>query len=361
MKLIFIAAILLLTQSAIAQKESSSDNVTKEKTANNNFYFFEIPSVINGANLDPSPISNISSSLTDSKISAKLGFPGLFKSLKDINNTRFSGFVQPSFSATNGVATLFKTKSPSLEYNFNAGVSIILFHRKWYLLDKDGNITSKTTSEEVGWINIIGSIGQGNYNLLTTDGSFNNLLNKRPAGISNIYLSVNDYFYSLLPKYKWQNLITSFGIGYAKTNNYSDLKKATLQEGKIMYSSDSTKYQSVVTNVSGVIGTFQQFEGLSSFGEAFIPICRNKKYGSIYWGLRGTLYNLDNSNIIFNSNSGFYFTIKDGKQDGDKPAKDVVNFAITAEFNQLAKHNLSNYFVDYFDVKLQAAVPLTFR
>lgn len=341
-----------------AQDESKKTAGTNET---NRFYYFEIPSAINGSNLDPSAISNVTSNFTDSKLSFKLGFPSVFKDAPATKDLKNSGFIQPSFKATNGISTIYKANSAPVEFGVSAGYSRILKHTYWVYLDKNKKETEEHSSESLTWINLIGNIEQGNYNLFESNASFGQLLEKRTEVNGSIYVSLNRYFFSRIKRYRPLSCIWSIGAGYAKTNNYTSLKSRTLEEGKLVFNSDSTSYQTVVETTSGRNGTLEIYEGLSSFGELFIPLIRNKKYGGVYFGNRLTFYGIGKSKSIINGVTGFYFNLKDKKVEGDKPAKDILNFSLTGQFNQLNKANETDYFEKNFSIVLQVAIPLRFN
>lgn len=341
-------------------KTTKDKNVRNEKGANKQFFIFQIPSVINGSNLDPSPISNVSANFSESKLSFKLGFPSFYKTVKDIESVRITGFIQLSFTASNGVSTLYKSANPPLEYSLTAGISWLFGHTKWRYTT--GAQKGEISTQRVSWLNLIGSIGEGNYNIFDQNGAYDALVSKRNMGINSAYLSFNNYYFSRFDlKNRLFSRIFSLGVGYAKTNNYSDLKKAVHEDGKLVYSADSSKYQSVVTTTNGAIGNLEQFEGPSAYLEYFYPIFRNKEYGSIYWGSRVTVFKLFENDAVYNGNTGLYFTVKDRKMvDGD-PAKDILNIAVTVQLNQLSKLDEANYFSTFGTVKIQAAVPLVVR
>ncbi len=344
------------TYTTLGQVESKKLDATKAET--NRFYYFEIPSAINGSNIDPSPISNVTSNFTDSKLSLKLGFPSLFNEAPATKDLKNSGFVQAYAKATNGVATLWKANSQPVELGLTGGYSRVLSHRYWVFLDDKKNATDEHSSESMNWINVIGNFERGNYNLFNPTATFNNIVTKQTETNGSIYLSFNRYFFSKIKRFRPLSCIWAVGLGYAKSNNYTSLKSRTFQEGKIVFNADSSLSQSVVETTAGRNGTLVISEGLSSFGELYIPIIRNKKYGGFYFGNRLTFYSIGNNNNI---TTGFYFNLKDKKVDGDKPAKDVVNFSITGQFNQLNRNSQKDYLDNNFSVLLQAAVPIRFN
>lgn len=362
--LIFMSCSFIIT---IGQSKESKKPVINDTVQVSRFYYFEIPSTINGSNLDPSAISNVTANFTDSKISMKLGFPSLFKEAPKIKNLWYSGFIQANFKASNGVTTIYKNGNPPLEYGLSGGFSRVLKHTYWTYTDTTKYGKKAHSSEGMTWVNVIGSLEQVNYNIFALSGQYGNLVTKPSGQLGGVFVSINRYFHSYIPKHKWKRCIASFGIGYAKTNNYSSLKKRTLENGKLIYNQDSTAYQTVVEATSGAIGNLKTVEGLTSFGELFIPIVKglkSKKYGSLYWGSRLTFYGIGNEKYIINGNTGFYANLKDKKLDNenpDKPAKDIISFSITGQFNQVNNSNEKEYFKDNFSIVLQLAVPIRFN
>lgn len=330
LNLILLTTIGLSATTIFAQDESVKMVAGTSET--NRFYYFEIPSAINGSNLDPSAISNVTSNFTDSKLSFKLGFPSVFKDAPTTKDLKNSGFIQPSFKAANGTSTLYKANSTPIEFGVSAGYSRILKHSFWVYLDDKKKATEEHSSESMTWLNLIGNFEKGNYNLFVPAAGYGQIIDKKTEINGSAYLSLNRYFFSQIKKYKKWNSIWSLGVGYAKTNNYTSLKSRTLEEGRIAYSIDSTLYQTVVETTSGRNGVLVIYEGLSAFGELFIPIVRNKKFGGIYFGNRLTFYGIRESNNITNWITGFYFNLKDKKVEGDKPAKDILNFSVTGQF-----------------------------
>jgi hypothetical protein len=361
MKLNLVLTVALGLNACLIYAQDESPKMEAGTNQTNRFYYFEIPSAINGSNLDPSPISNVASNFTESKLSFKLGFPSLFKDAPETKNLKNSGFIQPYFKATNGITTLYKANTSPVEFGITAGYSRVLKHSYWVFLDDNKKATENHSSEAMTWISLIGSIEQGNYNLFTPAESFGQILNKQTETNSSIYLSLNRYFFSRIKKYRPLSSIWSIGLGYAKTNNYSSLKSRTFEEGKLAYNLDSTSYQTVVETTSGRNGSLIIYEGASCFGELFIPILRNKKFGGMYFGNRLTFFGIGKSNHIINGVTGFYVNLKDKKEDGDKPAKDILNFSVTAQFNQLNIAHGSDYIEKNFALILQAAIPLRFN
>lgn len=299
----------------------------------------------------------MTSNFSDSKLSFKLGFPALFSDAGNSEKWRHTGFVQPYVKATNGITTIWKANSLPVELGVSGGYSYVLRHSFWV---RTGNPTEHT-SEAKWWLNITGSVERGNYNLFNTAAGFGDIITKQTETNGSIYASINKYFFSKLRKYRWKSCIWGVGLGYAKTNNYTSLKSRTFQEGKIVYNADSSLSQAVLETTAGRNGSLIISEGLSGFGELYIPIIRNPKHGGIYLGNRITYFSIGNKNDIANFNSGLYFNLKDQKVVGDKPAKDILNFSITGQFNQINKSSKENYLDNNFSVLVQAAIPIRFN
>lgn len=355
----------LLANISIAQnvEEQSKDNKEASIKETNRFIYFEIPSSINGSNLDPSAISNVTSNFSASKLSFKLGFPSLIIEAPETKDLTFTGFVEPSFKATNGVSTLYKAESAPFEYGLKTGVSWIVNHVYWVEVE-DGKATDKHSSENMMWINFVGSIEQAKLNLFADGAEFDQILTKRYETNGSFYVSFNNYFQSRFTKKKLLNNISSIGIGYAKTNNYSSLKTRTLEEGVQVLDENETRFQSIIESTSGRVGDLVISEGFSAFGELFIPLIRKRKYGSIYFGNRLTFFGIGDAENITNGVTGLYFNLKDQKLDDKNPqksAKDILNFSVTGRFNQLNNSSEGDYFKDNFTVVLQASIPLRFN
>ncbi|RZL12468.1 MAG: hypothetical protein EOO89_19525 [Pedobacter sp.] len=361
MKKLFTTVIIC---SIIASTYGQSTSELKKKGTDATlvrFYYFELPSSINGSYIDPTPISNISSSFTESKLSVKLGFPSFFKVAPETKDLKWSAFIQPSFKASSGVSTLFKKGNPPMDFGLTGGISFVTSHPYWVYLDAAGNATTRHSSEALTWLNLTANIEQANYNLFNPNAVYGGLLNKVSETNGGLFLSLNKYFFSELRKHRWKSGIGSIGIGYAKTNDYAVLKKRILEEGRIHFNEDSSAYQTVVETTAGAIGPLTVYEGLAAYVEGYLPLIRSKKYGSVYFGNKLTAYAIGNSSSIINGNTGFYFNIKDAKMVDDKPAKDIVNFSITGQFNKLGDLGNDNYFDTNLTVLFQASVPLRFN
>ncbi|HEX8016825.1 MAG TPA: hypothetical protein VF465_16460, partial [Flavobacterium sp.] len=192
MKLKILLLSVMYCTTVLAQDKESKDKKDATNDDTNRFYYFEIPSAINGSNLDPTPISNVSSNFTESKLSFKLGFPFIIKdSPAEYKDITYTGFIQPSFKATNGVSTLYKADSAPLEYGITSGLSMKISHHYWVFLDKDDKPTERRSSESIWWSNVIGSIEQGNYNLFTSTKPYGELLVKKSELNSSFYISIN--------------------------------------------------------------------------------------------------------------------------------------------------------------------------
>jgi len=331
----------------------NQDKVTRSLVTSE-FYKFAIPPVINGSNISPNPISNINSNFSESKLTAKVGFP--FHQKLEPKDFSKSGFIEVGVRAANGIATLYKSKNPPLEFSFSGGFSFITNHAVFVsTLDH----TLKTT-EQINWINILGSYEVNNYNLFDISSSYDNVKRTISTNNHSAMISFNRYFYSNQPRLRLMNFIFSAGIGIAKTNNYSSLKKRDFEEGTIINSPNGSTYRSVAETVSGAIGEFKQFEGMAYYLEIFKAIIQSNNWGSIYYGNRLTHYAVGRDQTIINGTTGFYFHLKNGAKDM-KDVKDVLSFSITGRFNQINKRDETDYLDNNFSIIAQIGVPIRFN
>ncbi|MES2387061.1 MAG: hypothetical protein V4543_03585 [Bacteroidota bacterium] len=357
-----VTILLLKAGYCHAQGENSKVNASTENT--HSFYYFNIPSSINGSDIDPSPVSNIAVNITDNKISGKLGFPKLFRETAPNEEIKHTGFLKFNLKGINGT-TLFKAGKPSLEYGVSGGISRKLTHNKWSYTDEAMN--NATSSERVTWLGLTANLEQANFNIFDAKAAFNDILNKQMITSTSLFFSYNQYFHSDIQRFKPANGIWSLGLGFARANNYYGLKKRTLEEGSIVYNADSSKYRTIAETTLGAVGPLVISQGLSAYGEYYFTLVRSMKNGSVYFGNRLTYLAIGSNNYLINGNTGFFFNIKDRVTGTDTtthqttPAKDIINFSVTGQFNQLNKLNEHNYYKDNFTIQLQAAVPLRFN
>lgn len=389
------------------KKINDNKNLNSNRTYNRKFLDFEIPAVLNGANIDQAANSNAGFDFTDKKASLKLGFP--FNRPNRNATFKYTGFVGANFGASDKIATIFKADEKfNLDGGLNAGFSFMARHTKWFYTDaleipvptydslnicdnanclyptriytqkvdtffliNDSLLKHNISSESVTWINVTGGFDNAAYRLLNnaTTATFGNLLADTNIYTWQAFVAANYYFYSEIPRYNIWSIITSIGIGVAKQNNIGKLSKRNWQEGTLVYNADSTKYQAVTESKEGYIGTFHETTGLAMFGEFFKPILRMKSdYLHLYWGNRVLLYNIGNPNFKTDVNTGLYFNIKQLTKTKEK--KDVINFAIIANFNDVdeakninnrAKNeNTDSYWKKNFSITVQASLPLRF-
>ena len=360
-----------------AQKNESElgekETIEKSSEEDNNFYYYEMPASINGSNIDITPISNISAGFTDSKLSIKLGFPKLFgggkcDSLRPSDLSRVTAFVGGNIKATSGVATVFKSDKFPIQGGVSGGVNYMMTHYTW----KSGD---KISSESVNWLNLQGNLQRGKYILLNENAGYGMKATDFLQWENSLFISVNRY-YMTKTKIKGRHLdfgrfllrpfsaISSFGIGYMKTNNYSSLSERELQEGSIYYNSDSTKYETVVKTTTGKIGEFRVQEGCAAYFESYIPLVRSPKWGSIFWGIRGSLLVSKNEEVV-NGLTGFFINLKKGSIDAKpcvRSAEDAVNFSISLQMKNLQNvRTQSNFGKNNASILIQASIPLKFN
>ena len=105
-------------------------------------------------------------------------------------------------------------------------------------------------------------------------------------------------------------------------------------------------------------------DDLQAYLELYIPIVRNPKWGSIFWGIRGSLL-ASKHEEIYNGLTGFFFNLKKGSIE-DKPcvrsAEDAVNFSISLRVNNLQNvRTESSFGKNNASIQVQASIPLKFN
>lgn len=341
------------SRGSVIDRLGYTERLTKKISAN--FYTFNIPSIINGTNLDPNPVTNINANFSESKIAAKVGWPFREKSkLQDFSKT---GFIGLSVKATNGVNSLYKYNASPIDYGLSGGYSFIRKHG--YAadssdVDSEGNYAAAL--ELVKWINILGTVEQNNYILFDLNAPYDQVKQLRTTNNYSLLVTFNRYFYAS-PGNWWRNSIISFGFGVARINNYGSLSKRSYEFGKTVTNSGTGTYKSLAETASGAVGTLIEYEGMAYYLEYFKTIMQSNTWGSIYWGNRWTHYDITGSDPIVNASSGFYFALKDGNA---KAPKDRISFSVLAQFNRLNAKD-SDYWRRNFTVVLQAGVPLRFN
>lgn len=345
--------------STICYSQETDQKISSTSKQKKELYKFYIPQILNGSNLDPSPISSANANFTDSKISLKVGFPTVFKKIDETATNKqfdFTGFIQLNFKASNGITTLYKEGNPPLEYGFTGGVSFILKHKYWVLV-KDSVVTSERSSEALMWVNLVANIEKSNLSILYPQNSYGSVRTKERGETGSIFISLNRYFFSKLKKYKPLSCIWSLGIGYAETNNFYALKKRSYQSGSLVYNTDSSSFETVTDPISGALGPLTKYKGLASYGELFIPLVRKDNgFGAIYWGTRLSAYNISDKSKLINGNSGFYILFRDNKRE-----KDAAAFSITAQINQINERKKESFYKNNLSIILQAGIPLRFN
>lgn len=352
--------VIVFSMTFIFSHSQEKDNLKAYKSDYNKELFkFHIPPSLNGSSFDPTPYSNFNANITETKIALKIGLPGLFKDVEksDLNKHMVTGFIQPSFKASNGISTLYKDGNPPIEFGVSGGVFFITKNKYWVFTG-----TNERSSNAVEWVGLNASIEKNNLNIFFPENQYGTIKNVNRSTTGSLFLTYSRYFYSKIPAYKWINVIWNIGAGYAKVNNYYALKKRTYEEGRLVYSNNATTYQSVSESISGALGPLKEYEGLAAFAEAYVPIIRNENtYGSIFLGTRFSLYSLNAKDKLVNNVSGLYFALKEnpGRDKSDK--KYAATFSVTGQFNQLNSYSKEENFKKNFTVVLQAAVPLRFN
>ena len=348
------------SQERLFSNNKAWDAATTKK--NNDFLFFDIPASINGSNIDPSPVSSVTSDFGDKELSLKLGFPfGVDEDHpRQLSSIRNTFFIKGGISASDEVSTLWKVKDPKTDCSVSLGANHIQPYHYWTF--KAGNKRNKpvgdTSSEVINWWSLKANIDWGNHMMITPTIGNDSILFNRKESNSLILLSYNRFFYSEVSNLRWLSCIYSVGFGYGKTNNYEELDDREYETGTIHYNADSSALTSIVESTDAKVGEFKIYEGLACYGEIYFPLTNRKnKYISIYWGTKITSYAIGERENLINGNTGLYFNIRNQQKD----PKDLFGFSVSGQFNQMKNLKKEGYFADNFSILLQATVPLRFN
>jgi hypothetical protein len=349
------------------------------------FVEFEIPSLINGSKLDPSPITNLAVDLGDERVTLKTGFQ-LVRS--GVDGYKWTMTIAPYAQASDGVSTVFSQGKGLSDYGFAMGVNRI-WRTNYNATDAGARVINKALLEQhdsraafipegadkptldtiskgdrvsllVQWLAVRYNMDRAGYTLFEPTGSFTTIQTDRDLALAQGYLSYNLFFESALPRYKWRNLIASVGAGYASFSNYRQLPERELIEGTIIYNSDSSVYRTVAETTQGREGSLKISTGLTVYGELYKTIVGLNNAGAIRLGLRYTQFGLGTEEANSTASGGFFITTKK-KPDKDGNSEDAANFSITVRFDQFQRNDEPDYLQQYAKVLIGAAIPLRFR
>ena len=329
---ISLVLILLFTFNYSLTGQQKKDSTPNSKQVED-FYKLKFPKVINDARVDPDANNAIKINLTENKASLKLG-----KILSNKENQKWvwSGFFQGGLKATNGVTTLFKEDNV-LEYSLIGGISINKSTNFVKTNDKQDVLKSwaKTTglfkedslvTRHNNWFSFRAEYKNSNLGLID---EVQQTFSKETYNSYAFFISYNNYFRSALKKHAWKNSIVSMGIGYVKVNNYDNLSKHTFEQGTITIDSTNSTYTGISKPKTGkLLSEFKQTMGAGAYLEYFVPLNNGGSDDGLntFFGVRLVGNNIfDDNESIYNAFGGFYFNLKNGK--------DEANFSIVARLN----------------------------
>lgn len=374
---------MLADTTAQAQELAPEKNTAKGRK---DFVQFDIPSLLNGSNIDPSPTTNLAIDLGDERVTLKTGFQ---LTRKGDNAYKWTFVIAPYAQASDGVSTVFSKGEGISDYGTSLGLNWV-FKRTSYratqvgadnlnkLLDpmekrqqkfapagEDAPTIKRVAKDDmvsmrVQWLALRSTLDRSTYTLFDTTATFAELQQDRELGLGQVFLSYNYFFQSALPKYRLGNLIASVGLGYASMTNYKQLEERVLQEGSLVYNSDSSAYRTIAETTDGRAGQLIVTPGMAAYVEAYKTVVQLRNEGAIRLGVRYTNYAPGSVNENSILSGGLFFTTKK-KPDADGKAEDAANFSLTLRLDQFQKNGDAGYFDQYAKVLVGAAVPLRFR
>jgi len=358
-------------------KKPASNKDTKD------FLFFNIPTFLNGSNLDPSPVANASVDLSGEELRLKLGIPGMFKRTTKWSNVKwFTATISPYTSSKDKKSKLYSKGSWTGTYGVDVGANVIPIHWKWTATDtgayfyeqwskgrlarnidavhRDTIRSGDRVSEFAGWFSARGNLEQKEYQLFFPGMPFDALAQKRTLGLGRGYASVSFYFHSILERKRWWNWMASCGYGTGSFTNYLTLSERTLQEGAVVYNADSSAVRMISETTSGRVGPMVISTGPVAYVEAYKTIAFFG-HGEVRLGGRYDMMGMGTNNFNTRMAPGAFINVKKpAKKPGDEPS-DVVNVAIIFQMDQFQLEHNEEYWDKYATLSVAAAFPLRFK
>lgn len=347
------------------------------------FLFFTIPTLLNGSNMDPSPVSNASVDLTTEELRLKLGIPGTFRVKNEWKKDQFwTASISPFASAgKEKKASLLNRGSWAANYGVDVGINIVPPHRTWVAcqagVDDYAAWTAKRDergvhpdnldtiqrgqriSEAVWWLAFRGTLESKEFTMFQPGSAFADLVSTRTLGLGRGYIAGNFFFHSALRRKRWFNWMASGGIGQGSFTNYSALAERTLHEGTIVYNKDSTA-RMVAETKNGRIGPLKVTTGLLAFVEAYKTVAFLGFGGEIRVGGRLDLMGIGTEDHNSRLAPGIFINAKKPGKGGDPPA-DVVNVALIFQMDQFQMKKDKEYWETNAALSISAAFPLRFK
>lgn len=351
-----------------------------------NFLEFEIPALINGSKIDPSPITNLAMDLGDKRVSLKTGFQ---LDRKGTDAYRWTFTAAPYAQASDGISSVFSKGEGISDFGFALGLNWV-FKRTNFLATEVGaeelnkrlglvqeRLDARTPMGEnaaprkivkkddlvslrVHWLAVRYSMDRCISTVFDSSAAFAYMQQDRELALGQAYLSYNYFFQSTLPKYRLWNMIASVGIGYASFSNYKQLAERELLQGAVVYNTDSSSVRIISEKTDGRSGRLKVTTGLTAYAEFYKTVVQLSHSGAIRLGARYTHFGLgtDEENSILSG--GFFITTKK-KPNEDGKSEDAANFSISIQLDQFQKNGDADYFDRNAKIMLGAAIPLRFR
>lgn len=367
-----------IAQSVVQEKEVEATAADKQQ-----FLYFTIPVILNGSNMDPSPVEAFAFEFKGSKATFKTGFK-LGGSAEDDKGYRVTFTAKPYVKASDDKATVYSKGEWAADYGCDFGLNWIFSHSLWLANDtgvkyhndevQERNIGRKArgaaqlvpikladpVSETVHWLSIRYSHASERYTLFRPGASYTDLVNKTTYGLGSVFLAYNLFFQSKLKMYRARSCIVSVGAGYGSFSNYLLLDERTLLEGTIVYGPDSTSYRTVAETTDGRSGALTIREGFTGYAEAYFPLFTIDEHGGrVRVGARVSTFGPGTDTGFTTVNGGAFVTARKKDKSTGKE-EDKVNVSLTANFDRITSLDGSYDLDKYFSLQLGVAVPLRF-
>ncbi len=350
----------------------------------NEWVFSGLPVYLNGSNIDPSPVSNLSVDLAGQELRVKIGFPGTFKHTTKWKNVRwFTASLSPYTSSKDQKSTLYSKGSWTGTLGVDAGVNFIPVHMKWTATEAGVKAYEKWSRERVkqgvddtlrkaikvnelvsdlvGWFALRGNVERKVYQLFYPGSAFADLSDKRRLGLGRGYVSVNMAFTSNLQSKRWWTWLLSAGYGKGSFTNYLTLPERTLQEGAVVYNADSSAVRIISEETAGRVGPMVLTEGNVAYVEAYKSVFFFRFAGDIRLGARFDWMAIGTEQENTRFAPGIFINVKKpGKKAGDEPV-DAVNVALIYQMDQFQLEHNEDYWNTHASLMVNAAFPLRFK
>lgn len=349
------------------------------------FAFLNIPTFLNGSNIDPSPVSNASLDLANEELRLKFGFPSLFKRYKPwTRREQVTATLSPYTAASKqGKATLFSSGSWTGVYGLDIGLNVIPRHIKWVATQVGADAYNawsderlklriddvprkaiekgQSVSELIGWVSFRMNMEQKEYTLFFPGSGYDDLLAKRTLGLGRGYASFNFMFHSILKGKRWWNWLASAGYGKGSFTNYLLLPERTLQQGTLVNNTANSSTRLISEPIVGRVGPMLIYTGPVAYVEGYKTVFFFGHAGEVRVGARYDFVGMGTANFNTSLAPGFFINAKKPGKKPDDDAVDIANVAIIFQMDQFQLEHNKDYWDKYATLTVSAAFPLRFR